>query len=254
MQFFISHLVPDTHYINLLSTYDIGIESIHFSVSSVLDQCPLAITPYKNSLEPYISNRPLILHGPFFDLSPASFDSQIKAVTLNRFESVYQIAKKLHARKIVFHTGFIPHVFYVEGWLQNSILFWQEFLAQKDSKITICIENVFESDYTPMLMLLNKVAHPAFKCCLDVGHVNAYSSHPLSEWMNALKDHISHIHLHNNYGQKDEHMGLSYGTLNIASCLKRVESLPQNPSVTLEIYDLEQLTTSLETLKNMHFL
>ena len=37
MQFFISHLIDTSEYLKLVKQYPIGIESIHFSISDVLD-------------------------------------------------------------------------------------------------------------------------------------------------------------------------------------------------------------------------
>lgn len=248
MQFYISHLINDSTFLNLLHNYSLGIESIHFSVSDVLDQGIHSISPYVDSLMPYIKKRPLILHGPFFDLSPASFDSQIKAVTFNRFNLAYDIAKKLDAKKLIFHTGFIPRVYYIEGWLQNSILFWKEFMSDKDNQITVCIENVFEDQYTPILELLTKVNHSAFKFCLDIGHVNAYSSFPLINWVNELGDYLSHIHVHNNHGNQDAHLGLENGTLDLTSFLKLIDKCYPHTTLTLEIYNEDDLTHSLDYL------
>lgn len=254
MQFYISHLIEDSTFLNLLDHYSLGIESIHFSVSDVLDQGIHSISPYVDTLMPYIQQRPLILHGPFFDLSPASFDSQIKAVTFNRFNLAYDIAKKLGAKKLIFHTGFIPQIYYTEGWLQNSILFWKEFMTDKDHAITICIENVFENEYAPILELLTKVNHPAFKFCLDVGHVNAYSSFSLNTWTKALGHYLSHIHVHNNHGNEDAHLGLENGTLELTLFLKVVHECYPDTTLTLEIYNVDELTHSLDYLALHHYI
>ena len=197
----------------------------------------------------------LTLHGPFFDLSPASFDSKIKKVTMERFEEVYQIARQLGASKIIFHSGFIPQVYFVEGWLYKSITFWKEFMSNKEDSITICIENVFETDYAPILELIRQVNHPHFKMCLDIGHVNAYSPIPLIEWIQNLKAYISHVHLHNNHGSKDEHLGLSNGSINVPECLKLLsEIITGHLTITLEIYDLNDLKDSLHTLTTLNYL
>ena len=213
-----------------------------------------AIKDYQAELGPFLKERPLALHGPFFDLSPASFDSKIRKSTMERFEEVYHAAKVLGASKIIFHTGFIPQVYFIEGWLPNSISFWKEFMSNKQDPITICIENVFEADYNPIIELIKNVNHPNFKMCLDIGHVHAYSSLPLTTWIKNLKNHISHIHLHNNYGDKDEHLGLSNGSIPIQDCLALVSKLVPSATITLEIYNLEELKHSLEFLSQTQYL
>lgn len=254
MQFSISHIIDTPTFLQLAHHYPVGIETINFSVSSILDEGHPALVRYQNELGSLLKERPLFLHGPFFDLSPASFDSQIKAVTINRFEAAYQIAAKLNAKKIIFHTGFLPQVYYIEGWLQNSILFWKEFMENKDSSITICIENVFETDYTPLKNLIETVNHPALKICLDIGHVHAYSSLPLNQWITELSPYISHVHLHNNNGIKDEHLGLTSGSIDMPNCLNLLIKHCASSTVTLEIYDPIELKSSLDFLTDLNLL
>lgn len=255
MTFYLSHLIETPDFLQLLKRYPaLGIETINFSVSSILDEGSMAITRYEKELEGMLSTRSLTLHGPFFDLSPASFDTQIKAVTFNRFMTACNIAHKLGAKKIIFHSGFIPLVYYVEGWLQNSILFWKEFMASCSSHLTICIENVFETDPLPLKQLLQTVDHPQFKFCLDVGHVNAYSPLSLDHWINELSPYIDHVHLHNNDGTKDQHQGLLQGSLCIKDCLDQLNQITPTATITLEMYDENALIESLNYLESLHLI
>lgn len=249
MQLYISHLISNNDLFNILSQYpSVGIESIEFSISSVLDQGEKAISAYADQLGSYLSDRPFGLHGPFFDLSPASFDSCIRKVTMQRFNTVYAIAKKLGAAHIVFHTGFLPQVFYPEGWLSQSIPFWQEFMKDKDDSIAIYLENVFETDYKPLLEVLKSIQHPSFSCCLDVGHVNAYSPLSIEEWLSALGPYIGHFHLHNNDSHADAHQSLLTGTLNFTALLPNILKTAPAASATLEMNHSTALTDSLDFL------
>ena len=47
---------------------------------------------------------------------------------------------KINHPKIIFYTGFIPQVYFVEGWLPNSISFWKEFMLNKNDILTITFE------------------------------------------------------------------------------------------------------------------
>lgn len=254
MQFFISHLIDTQSFLKLLERYPIGIESINFSVSSILDEGISAVKQYQEELGPLLKEKPLILHGPFLDLCPASFDSKIRSVTMERFEEVYTIAKQLGASKIIFHTCFIPQIYYPEAWLQNSISFWTEFMSTKDASISICIENVFEDDFVPLLELIKQVNHPALKICLDIGHINAYSSITFQTWLTNLHPFIDHFHLHNNDGTKDQHSSLLNGTLPIKELLPLIYKLCPNATATLEMADLNALETSLQLLIDFSYL
>ena len=91
----------------LVAATGVGVESIDFSISDNLDHLEKTIESYQKKLEE-MGNPPLILHGPFLDLNPASFDSLIRDVTMKRFTQCYQAGLKLGAKKIVFHSGMIP--------------------------------------------------------------------------------------------------------------------------------------------------
>ncbi|MPM72074.1 hypothetical protein SDC9_119047 [bioreactor metagenome] len=70
----------------------------------------------------------------------------------------------------------------------------------------------------------------------------------MEEWINALSYKLSHIHLHNNYKDKDSHYGIYKGSMNVISILKKLNDINNNITVSLEITDLEQLKESLDIL------
>ena len=78
--------------------YGAGVESIEFSISDNLDQLERKMERYQKRLE-QMGNPPLTLHGPFLDLNPASFDSRIRKVTMERFDQCYQAGIRLGAKK-----------------------------------------------------------------------------------------------------------------------------------------------------------
>ena len=100
----ISHLLPDEEMKELVAATGVGVESIDFSISDNLDHLEKTIESYQKKLEE-MGNPPLILHGPFLDLNPASFDSLIRDVTMKRFTQCYQAGLKLGAKK---KSYFIP--------------------------------------------------------------------------------------------------------------------------------------------------
>ena len=48
----------------------------------------------------------LTFHAPFMDLSPGAVDSKVRAVTIERFLQLFDIAQTLRPRIIVFHSGY----------------------------------------------------------------------------------------------------------------------------------------------------
>lgn len=98
---YVSHLICDEDMKELCCQYGTGVESIEFSISDNLDRLERKIELYQKRLG-QMGNPPLTLHGPFLDLNPASFDSQIRKVTMERFDQCYQAGIRLGAEKIVY--------------------------------------------------------------------------------------------------------------------------------------------------------
>lgn len=245
---YISHLTEAERFKKILQDYPVGAETIEFSIASVLDTKEEGVAAYVQTLMPEIEKRPLSVHGPFFDLAPASFDSEIRRVTMARFEEAYSIAQVLGADRIIFHSGFIPITYYIEGWLGNSIRFWQEFMATKNQQIQVHIENVYEEAYWPIREVIDQVDHPSFSMCLDIGHVQAYSPLSLEEWIRAMGSRIGHVHLHDNDGSRDAHRGLGYGTIAMQETLQLLDEAAPKASYTLEVSDEVELRNSLDFL------
>ena len=109
---YVSHLICDEDMKELCCQYGTGVESIEFSISDNLDRLERKIELYQKRLG-QMGNPPLTLHGPFLDLNPASFDSQIRKVTMERFDQCYQAGIRLGAEKIVYHSGMIR--WYISG-------------------------------------------------------------------------------------------------------------------------------------------
>ena len=95
---YVSHLICDEDMKELCCQYGIGVESIEFSISDNLDQLERKIELYQKRLG-QMGNPPLTLHGPFLDLNPASFDSQIRKVTMERLTSVTRQGSALEPKR-----------------------------------------------------------------------------------------------------------------------------------------------------------
>ena len=161
----------------LCCQYGTGVESIEFSISDNLDRLERKIELYQKRLG-QMGNPPLTLHGPFLDLNPASFDSQIRKVTMERFDQCYQAGIRLGAEKIVYHSGMIPMVYFREGWAEQTGRFFREFLKDREGP-EIVMENVLDEDWRLLLDVYRIVDHPKFKLCLDMGHAYCYSKVPV---------------------------------------------------------------------------
>lgn len=243
---YVSHLLPDEEMKELAKKYDTGVESIDFSISDHLDDLDGSIALYKKKLHE-IGAEKLILHGPFLDVNPCAYDRLVREATMKRFAQCYQAGKELGAEKIVFHSGMNPYVYYKEFWADHVAEFWKEFLKER-RELEVVLENVFDDDWQLMLDVHHKVDAPNFKLCLDIGHVHCYSSMDVRGWAENLAPYVSHVHIHDNHGDRDAHIGLGKGNLPWKEVL---EYLPQNTerTWTLECMKREDVEACLVQLQ-----
>lgn len=242
----ISHLLPDDEMKELVAQTGMGVESIDFSISENLDHLGKRIEIYQKKLE-NMGNPPLTLHGPFLDLNPAAFDSLIREVTKKRFEQCYQAGKELGAKKIIYHSGMIPCVYYREGWADQVSCFFKDFLKDKEG-LEIVMENVLDEDWHLLQDVYKQVDHPDFKLCLDMGHAHCYSEIPVLEWAQELAPYVSHVHVHDNAGDRDSHLGLGSGTLPYKEVL-RLLPLTEHRTWTIECSSKENVLLCYEKIK-----
>ena len=77
---YFSHLLPDEETKEIIKETGMGLESIEFAISENLDHLDSCLLAYEKRLE-HMECENLILHGPFLDLNPMTFDERIREVT-----------------------------------------------------------------------------------------------------------------------------------------------------------------------------
>ena len=249
---YVSQLFEDKKIIPILSDNDIGIEIIEFGIGDVLDKGDKAVEDYIVRMKDFIKSRPISIHGPFLDLNPASFDSLIKNATLLRYNEAYNAAKILNADRVVFHSCYFDNIYFKESYINNSISFWNEFFRQKDDDIKVHIENVYDKDPSHLIEIIDGVNNDNFSLCLDIGHMNCYGDENLENWILKLGKRIGHVHLHNNDSLRDTHSGLKNGNIDIESILNLIDNCCDNPSMTIEVNNFDEVEKSILFLLNRY--
>lgn len=190
------------------------------------------------------------LHAPYNELFPCAIDKKARELAAYRYSQAISLAKSYDAEKVIIHGGFNPWIYFPVWYVERSILFWKEFLA-KDPGVQIVLENVLEDDPAWLLDIVKGVDDPRLRLCLDIGHVNAYSKIPVMDWLEAWAPFISHFHIHNNDGSRDQHNALSDGTIPMEQFLARAEVLCPDATYTLE---LMKDAISVQWLADIHMI
>ena len=227
----------DTAAASLAREYGLGIEIAEYCTAWNMDREFSAVDPLVRESLKGISRS--TLHGPYNELFPCAVDPKARELAALRYRQAIDLAKKYGSKKVILHGGYNPWIYYPVWYVEQSILFWKEFL-QEDPGVEIVLENVLETQPQWLLDIVKSVDHPKLKLCLDVGHVNAYSDIPVAEWMESWAPYISHFHVHNNDGTQDQHNGLTDGTIDMKKLFAGIRTLCPDATVTLELIESKE--------------
>ncbi len=241
--------------LELSRRYNLGFEYNDFFLPAVLDDrkhCDNLADGYlSNDLPEYCT-----LHGAFFDVSVTSSDGKIRETSRLRVRQSLDIAKKLGARGVVFHTNYNPFLNsleYVKGFINQNAEYWGELLAQ-NSEICIYLENMFDTTPEVIAGIAEKLRNYSnFGICLDYAHA-ALTNVPHREWFAALGDCIKHLHINDNDGVSDLHLAVGDGKINWSEFYALYEKYTPAASVLIETKAIAQQRRSLEKLAADGFL
>lgn len=205
--------------------YGVGLDATTFYDTNYLLEHPNGIAEYLHIVEgvPFLT-----MHGHFTGLSTGVRDKEIRALTMRRYLESCRTAQALGLRDIVIHNNYYDYCAPRDVWRENTRAFFRELLEQT-APFAICfhLENLLERDGELMAEVIRDAASPQLDMCLDVGHAHgaARNGMPPLEWIRRYGDLIGHVHLHNNYGLRDEHNNLSDGTIPMPEVLELLERL-----------------------------
>jgi len=191
---------------------------------------------------------PCAVHLPFFDLQPGSLDDFILDATRRRFESTKKIVDIYAPAHLVAHAGYSGlYVEFYDAWLSRARETWAGFMDTWQGHPPLFLENVNEKSPKPLQDLYAGLAGHNTGICFDTGHWQSFSggnkAGTVREWVMQLKGSIRHLHLHDNDGSSDQHMGLGQGAFPWNDFFASLAEYSLLPTITLEPHtplDVEQ--------------
>jgi sugar phosphate isomerase/epimerase len=129
----------------------------------------------------------------------------------------------LGAKHIVYHDGRVPGTNPEEAWIKNSVRFWDTFMKQVPQDVHIYLENMLEEGPGVLCGILDQVKSPNLHANLDIGHAHCNSRASVLEWIESLGERIGYVHLHDNLGERDEHLGLGKGSIPVQRICRALE-------------------------------
>lgn len=233
-------------YLSYVSDHGLGLEVTDFAFSDVLDtNWREILDSRRQALNGFAGT--VAMHGIFMEITVHSHDREIREVARKRICHNLDIAAELNARYIVFHSNYVSLIkepSYRSNWLERNADFWSETIDRYDT--IIMIENLWEETPDTLRELMESVASPKLRVCLDTGHVNVFSKATMSDWLDSIGKYIGYMHVHDNHGQLDEHLVPGQGNIDWQAFTARIRSLGIAPGVLFEVDNLPDSIRSLE--------
>jgi sugar phosphate isomerase/epimerase len=187
------------------------------------------------------------VHAPFFELNIGACCGHIRAASVKCIKNGTDTAQKLGAKVMVVHNGgyepFGPpgttrfnDERYRFHWDRNleSIKIINEYAQERE--ITVCLENIafdqfsIDKSFEDLREIQDKVG-PGLQFTFDMGH--ARLSEGARAGIDSLGESIRHIHLTDNFGQKDDHLPLGDGNYDYSEFAGFLKGFPH--VITLEV-------------------
>ena len=197
----------------------------------------------------------LALHSPFADINIAAPNPVLQKTILKLQKKSIVHAHQLDCRVWVFHPGLRTGVSYFypgKDWQLNleSVRTLLRFARKYD--VEIAIENVPEpypflmksvEDFTRFYDELGENVG----LTLDIGHANL--NNQIQDFIKHFSGKIVHVHVSDNDGTSDSHLGVGYGNIDWESVANMIKEVRYSNVVMLE--SVEHVEESLQTLRRL---
>ena len=172
----------------------------------------------------------LAIHARHRGISFGAHDPACRQRFVQELQTTIRFAAELGGDVVVVHVGEVMpppagHKSAEESLRAEAFAFALDSLARcapmaADCGVRICVENVqlrpneVITSFADHVRLVDTLVHPAVVCALDTGH--AHVNGGIRACIETFGPRLQHIHLHDNHGEKDEHLEVGKGTIQFA--------------------------------------
>lgn len=200
-------------------------------------------------------NIEFMVHSPFADINIATPSPAMKKAIMKRLDKSLKHASQLQSKLWIFHPGLKTAVtsFYPgSDWRLNmdAVRRLQEIAEKYEMKIAI--ENVPE----PFPFVLKSVEDFSrfyeeldndIGITLDIGHANL--NRQVQAFITAFREKILHVHVSDNKGNYDAHLGIGHGNINWPKVAKALKGIDYSETIILE--SIKNIEESLRKLRKI---
>jgi len=197
------------------------LEDLGYSGWEIVHEGKQRLTPENISEAKRIAettNLHITVHLPYSDLNLASMNQSIWEEIVRQMKCCLTLASEF-ARLAVVHPGHLSPLGMQmpdAAWSQNILGIQQICDHASELDMMVAVENMVNM---PAILgrqpeeiagIIETVDRDNLGFILDVGHANTNGN---VERFLKMKDSIVHVHIHDNHGDKDEHLPVGFGTV-----------------------------------------
>lgn len=205
--------------------------SKHFRYWEIVSEYHNDIKLYKTALRELKASYHLGLsvHAPFSDINAASLNKDVREFSQKKVMDTIKVCGELGIGVVTVHPGYYGPLSRF-GPKEIPILN-KEFARRLDKAavehgVNVGLENMpYDGtlDCATLAQMQAVLEGTGLAITLDIGH--AHQQGVLDDFL-ALRDRIVNIHIHDNFGKKDEHLVLGTGNCDLEGYLNRLFPIP----------------------------
>jgi len=195
----------------------------------------------------------ITIHLPYSDLNLASVNQPIWEESVKQTKNCLTLASEF-SRLAVVHPGQLSPLgkhMADKAWEQNILGLREICDHAAELDMIVAVENmpVIESllGRTPeeIIGMIENVDRENLGFVFDVGHANTNGN--VDQFLDKLGDKMVHIHIHDNHGERDEHLPVKFGTVDWSVVVKRLNGY--SGRLVTEARSLDEGARSIKNLK-----
>ncbi len=229
--------------------------SKHFSHWEIVSEGDHYLPLIATSLESLMGSYPMTysVHAPFNDINIASLNESVREMSVIELIKIMNIASELGIDTVTIHPGLYSIV--VSGFEERSIANAKRSLRTlgrmaEDCGVHLCVENMpgfkFFLGHTAE-ELAELVDGTSLSVCFDIGHANTTGQ--LDAIPGTLDGRIRNVHIHDNEGQKDQHLTIGDGNIDMGACIRNLSKY--GGKYVIESKSLESAVESQDRLNRL---
>lgn len=196
------------------------------------------------------------IHAPIVDIHLGSMNRDMRRFSMEQVCEAAELAGELGASVVVVHPGMGVVTMPAGEWsadsfeqyyrgrkaildeVRGNVIDSVQQIADRFPEVTLALENlVYPHELyrfpEEMTTLVEQVDRPNVGLNLDIGHASTVGWAPLP-FYEAVKEHVVHVHMHDNHGARDEHLPLGEGSIDYRPFLEALSKDGYDGTITFE--------------------